>query len=346
MTTYVPDPVVVTLAYGQPTEILKTDDDLSNYHIEVTFYCNKRTIFNVQYDMDGTGAMWVTQDKQDLTDTNKTFRYPGRGKTRILATNLSDISETEVSCKIISTAFRGYCSIDDVRAMSSLTTDDITDANVYTLIRYATAQVNKDINVRRIEEKVEGIDQTRQNKIDGSNATYYVQNSFYWYLADYNNDGQVTTADVTVYSYAGDGTRTELTVSSINENGKIILSSAPNSSTTNRMTITHSICPVSEYTPDTLVKQACSSLVSAMAYTGIEPQDFQKIELNRLKVMRMPTIGYDYYMRQYQNIIHQIKTRDFMKQEGVETSSELRPVKYDGRGPWQITKQYRLRGEY
>jgi len=106
--------------------------------------------------------------------------------------------------------FIGYCSMEDFRAVTNLTTSCIKDADAYDLITMAAYQINGDINTKVIRERIGYIDSTRENLIDGSNTDFYVKNWKGKYLADFNNDSEVTTADVIVYAVDDDGTETQL----------------------------------------------------------------------------------------------------------------------------------------
>ena len=105
--------------------------------------------------------------------------------------------------------FVGYCSMADFRAITNLTTSCISDADAYDLITMAAYQINGDLNTKVIRERVGYIDITRQNERDGSNTEYYVKKWEGKYLADFNNDSQVTTSDIIVYAVDGDGNETE-----------------------------------------------------------------------------------------------------------------------------------------
>ena len=94
------------------------------------------------------------------------------------------------------------------------------------MIAQATAEINNQINVKVIREKVQYIDNTRQNKLDGSNKTFYVKNSITNYFSDKNDDGELTVSDIKVVLEADDELST-VTVSTIDEEGSFVLASAP-----------------------------------------------------------------------------------------------------------------------
>jgi hypothetical protein len=323
MTTYVPDPTSVTMG-AAPVVLLNVSTDLSGSLMDITLMCDKDAVMSVQYDVYGDGNLWLTQGSHNLSEKPLKVKYMGKGKTRIYAIKNSTLSTVTASCKIETSSFTGYCTIDDVRSQSGLTTDDISDSDLLGIIQLSTSQLNKDVNKIRIEERVESIDSYRENNIDGSNTVYYIQNGYTWFLADLDGDGTVGTSDVHVYGYSGQ-TRTELTVSSIDASrgmGKVTLSSAP--SGLDKMTITYSMSPV--HYQDPLLKQACIQLSTALSYTGIEAKDFSRISLGRLSLMRQPNIGFMNYMQRYKETVHQIKSRIMGKSEGPELTRNLDPI--------------------
>ena len=92
-----------------------------------------------------------------------------------------------------------------VRLLGGLTTDDISDEDIENIISEATKEVLTQLNVKVIREKIEYIDETRENDIDGSNKTYYVKNWKGKYLSDLDMDGSVDTSDIIVYAVDSDG---------------------------------------------------------------------------------------------------------------------------------------------
>lgn len=322
MTTYTPTPTSVTL--GSAPAVLYTFGDLTGNLLDITLMCDKDAVMSVQYDVYGDGNLWLTQGSHNVSEKPLPVKYMGKGITRVYAIKNSTLATVTASCRIDAMSFTGYCTIDDVRASSGLTTDDITDSDLLGIVQLSTAQLNKDVNKIRIEEKVETIDNYRQNDIDGSNTVFYVQNCYGWYLADLDSDGTVGTSDVHVYGYSSQ-TRTELAVGSVDASrgmGKVTLSSAPGG--LDKMTITHALSPV--HYQDPLLKQACIQLCTALAYTGIEAKDFSRISLNRLSVMRQPNIGFTTNMQQYRNTVHQINSRIMGKAVGPELSRDLEPI--------------------
>lgn len=161
-----------------------------------------------------------------------------------------------------------YCALADVRLLTNLTTSDISDADVNSLIAYATAQLNKDVQVRINREEIEYIDTTRRNRIDGSNTTFYVERWEKYYIGDSDNDGTISTVDVAVYQIATDGTETQVNLSSIDQDyGQFVVAAAPSAGV--RLEITYYSAPVDMSTPHQLIKQACVYLTAAMCNAKI-----------------------------------------------------------------------------
>lgn len=183
-------------------------------------------------------------------------------KVRFYST--TDVAYSSYSDVIQATKYIGYCSLNDIRHISHLSTTDISDTEMYEILKLSMAQLNADINTEIIREPVFYIDNTRKNLINNSNTDYYVKN---WkkYIGDRDDDGDVDSSDVIVYQVASDGTETELTVSSVDaNNGKITLETAPASSV--RLYVTYNYTPVSVSDPHQLVKLACAYLTSYRCY--------------------------------------------------------------------------------
>lgn len=191
---------------------------------------------------------------------------------------------------------------------------DIATAHKTALIGHCTAILNSDINVKIIREKVEWIDETRENDIDGSNATYYVKLWKDWYLGDLDDDGDVDTSDVTVYQVDSDDVETELTVSTItHDEGKIVLDSAPDSSVD--LYITYIRAPVDESTPAKILKIALAQLVAGFAFTKIDPQKIARFRVGKVSITKQSE-GAEVFMKQYQKTINRIKERFLEAEEG------------------------------
>lgn len=168
-----------------------------------------------------------------------------------------------------------YAVYGDVNTMTNLTSSEVADADITLLIAEATKELNRMINVRVVRERIGYIDTTRENKIDGSNTTYYIKNWKGKFFADMDNDGDVDTSDVIVYQVDSEGTETKPTVSAIDvDDCYVTLGTAPSSPS--KLYITYEWCYKDPSTPDALIKLACVLLTAAYCYgkinIGMAPQ--------------------------------------------------------------------------
>jgi pyruvate carboxylase len=202
--------------------------------------------------------------------------------------------------------YLGYSSVTEVREISNLTVDDISDSDLYKLVQKATAYLNAEINARIIRERILAIDETRTNKIDGTNATFYVR-QWNQHIGDMDNDGKVTTSDITVYQVDSANVETQLTVSSISpDEGKFILATAPSGGV--RLYVTYEWCYVSEYTPHPLVKLACEYLTTAFAFEKVERGLSPEQVYGNVRIYRDMTAGSENHKR-YREVVLQINSQ-------------------------------------
>ncbi len=202
-----------------------------------------------------------------------------------------------------------YITVTDVRDISGLTTLEISDSAITTLIGYATAQFNSDVNTTIIRERALYLDNTRKNFVNSQNDTYYIARFKNYYLGDFNNDGEVTLDDVTVYLVAGDGTETQATISSIDASlGKIVLSTPPTAGM--RVYITYKAAIVDESTPHFLVKLAVAQMTAALAFTRIDVKKVQNFAIGKVRITTQSQ-AYKEYFEQYKKTIDQIRRLPF-----------------------------------
>lgn len=183
-----------------------------------------------------------------------------------------------------------YCTADEVREICEIASGDMDDADLVKIIAIATKRLNGDINYTIVEERADYIDEYRQNKKDGSNKTYYIQDSWKnkkgrrYYIGDYDNDGDVDTDDVLVYVYnPSTDTKTAATVSSIGSNlDSVVLTTAPAANTT--VTLTFARIHLDESTPHNHIKEACRNLSAALAYMKLRGEDYQRLALGDFNV--------------------------------------------------------------
>ena len=177
-----------------------------------------------------------------------------------------------------------YCTASEVFDLCGLTSSDVSSSKMLSIIRTATTRINADINLVIREERANFIDQYRQNKRNGTNTVFYVQDSYKYFLGDYDNDGDVDISDVEVWLYDPSAkTKTSATISAVNwQQGKITLTSAPDSN--NYVYITYARAPLDESTPHRLIKEACKALSASLAYMKIRAEDYQKLNLGDFAV--------------------------------------------------------------
>jgi len=199
-----------------------------------------------------------------------------------------------------------YCTYSDVNTMSNITSSDISNDDVTSIIAEAVNEINSLINVRVTREKVNYIDGTRENKVDGSNTNYYIKNWRGKYLADMDSDGAVDTSDVIVYLVDSDGTETTATVSAVDvDDCKITLSSAPSSEYD--IYITYEWCLRNPSTPDPLIKLACTYLSIAYCYAKINLGRAPQVAFGNTKIYRHME-SFDKYYNLAMNIINKINS--------------------------------------
>lgn len=252
-----------------------------------TSIANQNITDNVYFDIDGTTDNWYkVRFQKSSTSEWSDYSEPLQGGT-----------------------FYGYCSVDDVRRLSGLTSSDITDSEIFDLISFAQAQVNSEINYNVYNEEIGYISNEKDNTIDGSNTTFYVKeiNDDGYYLGDMNNDGTVDEDDVLVYTVDSSGTRTNYTVSSVDvELGQFVLSSAP--STNESVYVSYSVSPRNVNEPDYLLRMTVAQLTSALAFTKINAQKIQGFTIGKIKVTKQSQ-AFEIFYNQYQNSITKLNSR-------------------------------------
>ena len=237
------------------------------------------------YDPNGTTTHWY---KIDFYDT-----------TNAVASSLSTA--------IQGGTFKAYCTPEDVRNITNISTSDATDTQLANLIGYAGTQLNSQINVLHEEEKVEYIDNEKQNTVNGTNTTFYTKD---FPIGDYDGDSDVDTSDIKVYQFSPTtGARTELTVSTITPNeGKFVLSSAPTAAA-GKMTVTYNKSSLSVSTPDPLVKMATACLTAAWAYTKINVGKAPRWRIGSTQIWR-DMESFNTWYSKYLQLVEQINNRE------------------------------------
>ena len=204
-----------------------------------------------------------------------------------------------------------------------LTTDDISSADLTDIINFAISEVNNAICVKVIEERVKGIDTYRENLIDGSNTEYFPQTSWTWYIGDFDDDGEIDSADAQVWLYnASAKTRTAAAISSIDEVGKITLTTAPPTSI-DKMTITYKKSPVS--ISDSLLKKACAELSASIAYGGVDAREKKRVAIRGFSISKNPEAERNYFNRYLQTLSQLISRQSVIEKKQEIT---LKPIEF------------------
>jgi len=242
--------------------IYRSDSETGTY----TEIANQDISDNTYYDMNGTSSHWY---KVRFFDSSNNI--------------WSDYSDP-----IQGSFYGAYCSIDEVKEIADIPSN-ITDIELFKLIRVASMRLNMDIQTRVFKEKVDFISDVKENELDGSNTTFYTK---FYPIGDYNNDFRVTVDDITVYrEYTdNDGERQEetVTVSSIDPStGKFVLASAPDA--TDELFVTYCYTPKHHpvHDPSMAIKMAVAYLASFLAKAKVGDVGVKRYTIDRLTVMNL-----------------------------------------------------------
>jgi len=214
-----------------------------------------------------------------------------------------------------------YCGLQDVRDLTGLTTDEISDANLSGIILHASIQLNADIQTKWENEGVTSISTEKENEVDSTNTKYYTR---HFPIGDRTNDGIVSGIDVYAYTLDSDGNRVELIASGITTEGTtpasalggpIWFESAPSDDVT--LHFTYYSSPVDMETPHPLVKLATCQLAAALSFTRIDVKKVQSFRVGKVAIMRQSQ-AYDIYKKQYYSTINRIRQEMFKTETGTK----------------------------
>lgn len=193
-----------------------------------------------------------------------------------------------------------------VRLLTNINSNEVSDADITSLITEATKEIFSNINVRVVRERVEYIDNTRENKIDNSNTSFYIQNWRGNYLGDFNLDGAINTSDVKVYLVNSNGIETQATVSSIDiDDCKITLSAAPGTDKT--IFITYAYTILDPDTPDQLLNLAATYLSAAYAYLKRDAGLDGTQKVGNVSFTAKLSASYGEFYKRYQDVMKKIR---------------------------------------
>src|SRR3990167_1825155 len=203
-----------------------------------------------------------------------------------------------------------YTTYTLVRLMTNLSTNDISDANITSIITsFVTPEINSQIMVYEEEEVIFPIlgDSEKNNKIDSSNTAYYLKN---YPLGDLDDDGDADASDLTVVqvdSTTSPPTRTTLTVSTVNDvkRGKFTLSSAPSNGM--KLLVSYKWCPlgININTPDLQLQNAATYLAAAYCFAKVDPLLLR--QMSAVDIVPMGKTANEYRL-EYQKIMIKIKS--------------------------------------
>jgi hypothetical protein len=219
------------------------------------------------------------------------------------------------------------CTPIDIRDLTGLTTTEMSDSEILKLINAAIVKLNVDISEDVIEEPIQYISQRRPNTINGENTEFFINLGLNYHLGDIDDDGEITIGDIVVYEYTNDNqkvlkTITSITASGVNK-GRFILEEAPLENST--LTVTYRKQPV-DYTAE-IIKQACMNLVSSLAMSRIDPNDFSSLQIGGLKaVMGVGKRKAEKFIGKYEELVNKI---DYLRTELVKSNVGYETIDFE-----------------
>lgn len=194
-----------------------------------------------------------------------------------------------------------YCSVNRVRLVSGLESQDISDAKIRELRdEVATDELNQDVNQQREDEEVNSvISREKENEINGSNKTFYLKGTHRSELlvGDRSGDGVVDSSDLDVYLLDEDDNRVNdlnvvLEDASI---GKFTVERGDGSALEDGdLYVSYVLTPVDQDGygdggfetggPDSLMETACAQLTSAYAFTNVEASKLKDFSIGNVTI--------------------------------------------------------------
>jgi hypothetical protein len=265
------------------TEVYKATTQLGTYSLLDTVPSNDLKY----YDADGLLTSWYKVRFKDSTSLR-----------------VSDYSDALQGGKWV-----GYCSVKDVRLLSNITPNMISDTLICELIEQAGVQLNSDISVYNEEEVISFIDSLKDNDVDGTNTTFY---TIKYPIGDIDDNMIVDTSDVIVYTYDSTGeTRTQAVVTSITPStGQFVLDVAPTTDMS-KITVTYRSTQLNVSTPDFKVRQACTLLTIAYCYSKLNDGKAPRFKAGGLTVFR-DTEAFNKYYNRYRSALAGTNDRSMM----------------------------------
>lgn len=167
-----------------------------------------------------------------------------------------------------------WTNVADVRRYADSSTTDFTDAQLEEFIGSAQKEVNAKLITKVYREPITYIDGYRQNKIDGSNKTYFCR---MWktahgprnYFGDTNFDNEVDINDIRVVQFdPNTSLETELVVDSIDIDAcSFTLHTAPSNV---QLYVDYSYSGQDPVNPDPFVQMCVAYLSASYCYIGTD----------------------------------------------------------------------------
>lgn len=176
-----------------------------------------------------------------------------------------------------------WTQAEDIRLLTGLSTSDISDDVLDSLIQKAQIEVLIQINTKVVREQVKYLSQTRDNEIDGTNLTYYIQNWEGNFISDANFDLSVTITDLSLVSVDNDdSTESSVTLSSVSyADGSFEVTTAQNNVD---LFLDYSYCSFDPVIPDPLLKLATEYLSASYAYMRIDASQKKQVKFGNVSI--------------------------------------------------------------
>lgn len=222
-----------------------------------------------------------------------------------------------------------YCTTSFIRTLTNLDSADVGDPKLRDIRDdVATPQLNDDLQVSVDHENLEDINEEKENKVNGSNKTFYLSGLHRndWHLGDLNNDGTIDSNDVEGYYIDSNDDRQTINVTSVDdaEIGKIKMeqsggSALPDSVSRDEVFLTYKRVPVDVTGPHALVKTACAQLTAAYAFTRIDVKKLKNYSIGNVTI-RNQSDGFAIMYDQYKDTLRKIIDRAVIETKENEES--------------------------
>lgn len=201
-----------------------------------------------------------------------------------------------------------YCTIQDVRNLTGLSSSQISDEVISGIISCSVAQVNADIQIKWKDERIRFISNEKENLQDGSNTTFYTKE---FPIGDADNNSFVSGADIYAYTLDSEGTRTQIIVTDIADSdiGKFTLASGPESS--DAFFITYYSSPVDMIEPHKIINLATTQLTAALCFTNIDARKVHSFRVGKVSKVVNQEAAYKIYRGQYYETLIKVRSRIF-----------------------------------